>query len=94
MTYFVGIVDGADEVWGVRFPDCPGAYGGGASVDAAIADATTALASWAAATLKDGDALPRPRTLVQIAGDPPSAPDAEAGEIAVLIPLLLDKGKP
>jgi predicted RNase H-like HicB family nuclease len=94
MTYFVGIVDGAGENWGVRFPDCRGAFGGGADIDAAIADATSALASWAAASLKDGDSLPLPRSLAQIAADPQSAPDAEAGEIAVLVPLLLDKGKP
>ncbi|MFI5015822.1 MAG: type II toxin-antitoxin system HicB family antitoxin [Hyphomicrobiales bacterium] len=94
LTYFVGIVDGEGEAWGVRFPDCPGAYGGGPTIEAAISDATTALAAWSEATLKDGGPLPAPRSLAEIAADARSMPNAELGEIAVLVPLLLDKGKP
>ncbi|TIL61817.1 MAG: DNA-binding protein, partial [Mesorhizobium sp.] len=28
MTRYVGILDGADDVWGVRVPDLPGCHGG------------------------------------------------------------------
>ena len=31
MPYYVGILDGAKDVWGVRMPDVPGCHGGGAT---------------------------------------------------------------
>ena len=39
MTYYVGVLDGGGEVWGVRIPDIPGCVGGGKTPEAAIADA-------------------------------------------------------
>lgn len=45
MPYF-GILDGADDVWGVRIPDLPGCHGGGATPDAAISDALSAAVDW------------------------------------------------
>lgn len=93
MTHYVGILDGSGEVWGVRVPDCPGAYGGGATADAAVASAIAGLKLWAEVTLKDGGLLPAPRTLAQIAADPEEAPKPEDGELAVMIPLLLDAGR-
>ena len=44
MGHYVGILDGSDKVWGVRFPDVPGCVRAGAIPEEAIADATTALA--------------------------------------------------
>ena len=43
MTYYVGILDGAEDIWGVRVPDVPGCVGGGATPEAAISDAVIAL---------------------------------------------------
>jgi predicted RNase H-like HicB family nuclease len=48
MMYYVGIVEGADDAWGVRIPDCPGCHGAGATPEAAISDAISALREWAA----------------------------------------------
>ena len=31
MAFFVGILDGRDDVWGVRISDVPGCFGGGAT---------------------------------------------------------------
>ncbi len=93
MTYYVGILDGSEDAWGVRIPDCPGAFGAGATPDAAISDATTGLAAWAEATLKDGDTLPNARTLAAVKADPDAAPRVEDGDLAVMIPLLLDAGR-
>lgn len=89
MTSYVGILDGSGEVWGVRIPDCPGAYGAGKTADLAIADAARGLATWAEATLKDGASLPIRRSLDEII----AAGLIEGGEAAVLIPLLLDSGR-
>ena len=93
MTYYVGILDGDGDVWGVRVPDCPGAFGAGSTPEAAVQNAVTGLAAWAAATLKDGDRLPAARTLADIVSDPDDAPRIEDGEIAVMVPLLLDSGR-
>lgn len=89
MRSFVGIIDGADAVWGVRFPDLDGCVGGGATPEEAIADAAAALRDVAAHKRSGGHALPRARGLAEILAS------GEIGEreAPVLIPLLLDAGR-
>jgi predicted RNase H-like HicB family nuclease len=89
MTYYVAILDGGKDVWGVRFPDFSGCYGGGPTPDAAIADATSALREFAALTIADGDPIPRARTLEELGPDERPG----RGEYLVMIPLILDKGR-
>jgi predicted RNase H-like HicB family nuclease len=93
VIYYVGILDGADDVWGVRIPDCPGCHGGGATPEAAISDAISALREWAAEMRADGVEVPAARTAAEILADPENRPDFAAGESAVLIPLMLDAGR-
>jgi len=66
MIAFIAILDGSDDVWGVRVPDMPGCHGGGATPESAIADATSALRELAA----DGVAIRLPRALRDIVADP------------------------
>jgi predicted RNase H-like HicB family nuclease len=91
MSNYVGILDGKGKVWGVRIPDLPGCYGGGATPEAAIADAMSAAREWIAHHLARGEAAPKPRPMTQIleAGEV----DAAAGEAAVIIPVVLDAGR-
>jgi predicted RNase H-like HicB family nuclease len=91
MTMYIGILDGEAGAYGVRVPDCPGAFGGGETAEAAVADAVSALAAWADAATKDGEAMPRPRTLAALMADPDDAP--APGEAVVMLPLLLDQGR-
>ncbi len=93
MTYYVGILDGEGDAWGVRIPDCPGAFGAGGSPEAAVQSAIAGLAAWADATFKDGDSLPTARSLAELKADPDDAPRIEGGDVAVMIPLLLDAGR-
>jgi predicted RNase H-like HicB family nuclease len=93
MSYYVGILDGQGDVWGVRIPDCPGAFGAGPTPEAAVQDAISGLTAWAEATLKDADPLPAARSLAEIKADPEDAPRVEDGDAAVMIPLLLDAGR-
>jgi predicted RNase H-like HicB family nuclease len=93
MVYYVGILDGAGDVWGVRIPDCPGCHGGGPTPEAAVSDAISALREWAAEMQTEGTPLPAARTVAEIVADPESRPNLEAHESAVLIPLLLDAGR-
>jgi predicted RNase H-like HicB family nuclease len=92
MTHYVGILDGADDVWGVRVPDLPGCHGGGASPEEAIADATSAVREWAEAQRAKHLPLPDARTVADLLrlGEIDSA----AGESAVMIPVLIDSGRP
>ena len=92
MVHYVGILDGSRRAWGVRIPDLPGCHGGGATPEAAIADAVSALTEFAAELAKHGTALPKARTLRDIR-NPDERPKVKDGESAVMIPLLLDKGR-
>lgn len=92
MTHYVGILDGGDDVWGVRVPDLPGCHGGGASPEEAIADATSAVREWAEARLAKHVSLPQARTVADLLRS--SEIDSAAGESAVMIPLLIDSGRP
>jgi predicted RNase H-like HicB family nuclease len=93
MIYYVGILDGAEDVWGVRIPDLSGCHGGGPTPEAAIADAVSAMREFAEYLRGAGAALPAARALAAIMADPDSAPDVSAGESAVMIPLALDAGR-
>lgn len=92
MAHYIGVLDGAGDVWGIRVPDLPGCHGGGANPEEAIADATSAVREWAEARLAKRASLPEARTVADLlmAGEIDSA----AGESAVMIPVLIDSGRP
>ncbi len=93
MMHYVGILDGAGDVWGVRIPDLPGCNGGGPTPEAAIADAISAMREWAATVANHGEAIPAARRLVDVIRDPESGFDPN-GESTVLLPLLLEDMRP
>jgi predicted RNase H-like HicB family nuclease len=94
VPYYVGILDGAKDVWGIRLPDVPGCHGGGATPEAAIADAISALRELAAHQAARGIALNSPRRVQAVIADRASGFDAAAGESIVMVPLILDRGRP
>ncbi len=89
MTYYVGVLDGRGDVWGVRFPDIPGCVGGGQTPEAAIVDAAEALRDVLAHKRERGFSAPRPSILSDIV----ASGEIGEGESAVMIPLLLDSGR-
>ncbi|CAN7534927.1 type II toxin-antitoxin system HicB family antitoxin [Phyllobacterium sp. LjRoot231] len=89
MTYYVGILDGADDVWGVRIPDVPGCVGGGSTPDEAIADVIIALRDVMAHKRGGGFEVPLPSPLSAIL----ASGEVEAGETTVIVPLALDSGR-
>jgi predicted RNase H-like HicB family nuclease len=91
MAYYVAILDGERDVWGVRIPDLPGCLGGGGSPEAAIADATSAAREWASDVIADGQAVPPPRSVQAVMADPDAEFNASAGEALVMIPLEPDR---
>ena len=89
MAHYVGILDGSNDVWGVRVPDLPGATGGGDTAEEAIASAIEAAREWAASMKAKGHAIPAPRSVAEVL----ASGEVEVGESTVLIPLLLDAGR-
>jgi predicted RNase H-like HicB family nuclease len=89
MPYFVGILDGASDVWGVRIPDVPGCVGAGASPDEAISDVTSSLRDVCEYKRKGGFQVPPARSVETIL----KAGELGDGETAVMIPLLMDAGR-
>ncbi len=87
MTQYVGILDGNGKTYGVRIPDLPGCYGAGRSPD----DAMSAAREWLAHRVTKGDNLPKPRSMAQILRA--EEIDPAANEVAVLVPVVLDKGR-
>jgi predicted RNase H-like HicB family nuclease len=91
MTQYVGILDGAGKTYGVRLPDLPGCYGGGATPEAAIADAMSAAREWLGHREAKGKAPPKARSMAQILQS--ETIDAGQNEAAVIIPVVLDAGR-
>ena len=93
MAYYIGIIGGEKDVWGVRIPDLPGCHGGGPTSDAAVADAISAASEWAAYMIANGFPVNPPRDRKAIVSDPEWFFDA-ASESTVLIPLIVNRNKP
>jgi predicted RNase H-like HicB family nuclease len=91
MTQYIGILDGNGKTYGVRIPDLPGCYGAGRSPEAALTDAMSAAREWLAHRATKGETLPKPRTMAQILKA--EEIDPAANEMAVLVPVILDKGR-
>jgi predicted RNase H-like HicB family nuclease len=89
MSYFVGILEGSGNNWGVRIPDVDGCVGAGTTPEAAIADVTVALRDVISYKSSGGFALPQPSSLASVL----ASGALEHGESTVLIPLLLDAGR-
>ena len=91
MTNYIGILDGSGKVFGVRIPDLPGCYGGGATPEAAIADAMSAAREWIAHRETNGESAPKPSAMAQILIA--ETIDAAQNEAAVIVPVVLDAGR-
>ena len=88
MTQYIGVLDGSKKTFGIRIPDLPGCYGGGASPEAAILDAMSAAREWIGV---NGKKSPKPRSLQQLLET--KEIDIFNSEVAVVIPVVLDAGR-
>ena len=72
MSHYVAIVEdaGPDRAIGVWFPDLPGCFSAGDTLDEAIANAAEAIAAYAEALQGEGRSLPEPRPLSVLRDDP------------------------
>ena len=94
MTRYIAIVEKEKKtLWGAWFPDCPGCVTAAGTMEGAVSQAGDALRLWAESILADGGSLPKPRGLDALRKDSDVAAALAQGNAAVIVPLLLDRGR-
>ena len=91
MRYIAFIHKDPDSAYGVSFPDVPGAFSAGDTIDEAVRNAVEALAGHIRLLEADGDPIPTPRDFDAIMTDPALSDDRE-GAMTTVIPLVRDRG--
>ena len=83
MTHYVAIIEdaGPDHAVGVWFPDLPGCFAAGDTLDEALFNASEAIALWIEA---QGGSAPHARTPSELRGDPETSADMAAHAIALI----------
>lgn len=83
---YIAILEEAspDTAVGVWFPDMPGCYSAGDTLDEAIANARSALALHVRAMEAEGMSIPRARTLVELRRDPDVKDELDQFMVAVI----------
>jgi predicted RNase H-like HicB family nuclease len=85
MNYIAYLHKDAKSDFGVSFPDFPGCITAGKSLEEARRRAPAALAFHIAGMLEDGQKIPKPSSLDQLAGDP-DRKDAVAFLVTAVLP--------
>jgi predicted RNase H-like HicB family nuclease len=87
MTHYIALLEEEEgKAVGVWFPDLPGCFSAGDTLDEAMLNAREAVALYAESLSYDGQGLPRARTLTELKADPDVSADLKAYMI-VLVPL-------
>jgi predicted RNase H-like HicB family nuclease len=86
MSQYVAIIEdaGPDKAIGVWFPDLPGCFSGGDTLEEALANAPQAIALYAESLGEEGSQLPEPRRLSALKSDPTFLSDVEGHMIALV----------
>jgi len=86
MTHYVAIIEdaGPDHAVGVWFPDLPGCFSAGDTLDEALSKAHEAVALWLAELEQDRRVIPRARTPSELKADPETAADMANYAIALI----------
>ena len=86
MVHYVALVDGRLGAFGIVVPDLPGCTSGGATVGAALRNATEAVTLWIEDALTDGEKIPNPRSAEKLRDDPAVAAALAQGGILTRVP--------
>jgi predicted RNase H-like HicB family nuclease len=86
MTHYVAIIEdaGPDHAVGVWFPDLPGCFSAGDTLDEALKNAPEALALWFENLQQEGRAIPRARTPSELKAEPEIAAEMATYAIALI----------
>ena len=90
MSHYVAIVEdaGPDRAVGVWFPDLPGCFSGGDSMDEALLNAPEAIVLYAEALFTARRSLPPARTLDELKQDPQFVSETH-GNLVTVVPFTL-----
>ncbi len=91
MHYVALVHKDPDSAFGVSFPDLPGCYSAGDSLEEATRNAVSGLGAFVRWLEADGDPVPAPRTPDEILADPRLKDDLQGAAI-ILVPLVRDLG--
>lgn len=91
MRYIAFIHKDPDSAYGVSFPDMPGCFSAGDTIDEAVRNAVDALSGHVRMLEADGDKVPAPRDFDAIMADPALAEDRE-GAMTTIVSLVRDRG--
>jgi predicted RNase H-like HicB family nuclease len=86
MSQYVAIIEdaGSSKAIGVWFPDLPGCFSGGDTLEQALTNAPQAVALYAEALEEQGKPLPPPRRLSALKTDPTFLSDVEGNMVALI----------
>jgi len=93
MARYIVLVDEADGLYGVTFPDAPGCTAMAATQEDAIDAAAEALAEWVADEVADGRGAPPARRLATVLEDTAIREALGKGAVLASVPLVLDTGR-
>lgn len=93
MSRYIALVDTANGAYGVSFPDAPGCTAMAGTQEAAINDATAALAEWVADQVAAGEPVPSPSVLETLLKLPDVATALHDGAVLAMIPLIVETGR-
>lgn len=91
MRFIALIHKDPNSAYGVQFPDVPGCFSVGDTLEDASQNAVEALGGHFRLLEADGDPLPKPRSLDEIVADP-DLDEVRADAILVSVPLVRDLG--
>lgn len=86
MAHYVAIIEdgGTEHASGVWFPDLPGCFSGGDSLEEALREAPEAVQLYIETMMADGKSVPAPRSITAIKNDPEWAADVAAYMVALI----------
>ena len=93
MLYVAFIHRDDEPCFGISFPDFPGCVADGDTIDETIQRGASALAFHIVGMIQDGEEIPGPRSLQDVAADD-SLAEWRDGAIICFVPVVLDEESP
>ncbi|MCC6982708.1 MAG: type II toxin-antitoxin system HicB family antitoxin [Bauldia sp.] len=93
MARYIALIDHADGLYGVAFPDAPGCVAQAPTQEDAITAAADALAEWVADEAVEGRGAPAPRSVEDLLDEAEIRDALAAGAVLASIPLVRETGR-